>query len=91
MKSLVTAALVVLLTLAAGCSLFHRHKGNQPAPLPPARAVETEYRARWMQKRVGELLASGAAKTDAEAQTMAADEFARLYPFISPPPGKPGR
>ncbi len=91
MKSLVTAALVVLLTLAAGCSLFHRHKGKQPPPLPPARAVEAEFRGRWMQKRVAELLASGAAQTDADAQTMAADEFARLYPFVGAPPAKPGR
>lgn len=91
MKSLVTAALLLLLVFAAGCSLFHHGKRSQASTLPPARSVEVEYRNRWMQKRVGELLASGAAKTDAEAQQMAADEFAKLYPFIATPTGKPGR
>ncbi len=91
MKSAVTAALIVLLALSAGCSLFRHGKRNQAPVLPPARAVESEYRSRWMQKRAGELLASGAARTDAEAQTMAADEFAKLYPFIGTPTNQPGR
>ncbi len=91
MKSLAAAALIFLLTLAAGCSLFHHHRRSQAPTLPPARTVETEYRSRWIQRRVGELLGSGTAKTDAEAQTMAADEFARLYPFIGATGGKPGR
>jgi len=91
MKSLFTAALVVLLMFAAGCSLLHLGRRHRAPALPPAHAVETEYRGRWMQKRVGELLASGAAKTDAEAQTMAADEFAKLYPFVGPATAKPGR
>ena len=89
MKSLVSAALVLLLTFAAGCNLF-RHSKKKPAPeLPPAVAVETEFRSRWMQKRVGELLGSGAAKTDAQAQALAATEFAKLYPFIGSTASKP--
>ncbi len=88
MKSLFAAVLVCLLTLAAGCSLFRHSKRNRAPDLPPAVAVETEYRDRWVQKRAGELLASGAAKTDTEAQTMAAAEFARQYPFIGTAAGQ---
>jgi len=91
MKSAVTAALLLLLTLAAGCSLFHHSKRSQAPTLHPASAVEADFRGRWTQKRAGELLASGAAKTDAEAQAMAANEFAKLYPYIGAPAAKPGR
>ena len=88
MKSLATIFLVSLLALTTGCSLFHRHR--RAPELPPARAVESEFRARWIQKRVGELTASGAAKTDAEAQATAAEEFAKQYPYIEPGTTKPG-
>jgi hypothetical protein len=88
MKSLFAAVLVCLLTLAAGCSLFRHSKRSRAPDLPPAVAVETEYRDRWTQKRAGELLASGAAKTDAEAQAMAAAEFARQYPSIGTASGQ---
>ncbi len=89
MKSAVTAALLLLLTLSAGCSLFHHGRRSQASIQHPASAVEADFRNRWMQKRTGELLASGAAKADADAQ--AAAEFAKLYPFIGAPAPKSGR
>jgi hypothetical protein len=82
MKSLVPAALVLTLIFTAGCNLFRHHHKNRAPELPPATAVEAEFRDRWMQKRVPELLNSGDARTEAEARTMAAAEFARRFPFI---------
>lgn len=84
MKNLVPATLVLALTLATGCSLFHsKNKKPGPPELPPAAGIEAEFRDRWMNKRVHELLGSGAAKTDDEAKQMAATEFAKLYPFAN--------
>ncbi len=83
MKSSVAALLVLFAALTAGCRLLHWHR--KAAELPPARSVEVEFRTRWIQKRVGELMSSGAAKTEAEAQETAAQEFAKQYPFVRPP------
>ena len=84
MKTSVPAVLVLALTLATGCSLFHsKSKKASPPELPPAAGIEAEFRDRWMNKRVHELLVSGAAKTDDEARQMAANEFAKLYPFVN--------
>jgi hypothetical protein len=84
MKTPVPAVLVLALTLATGCSLFHsKSKMAGPPELPPAAGIEAEFRDRWMSKRVHELLVSGAAKTDDEAKQMAANEFAKLYTFVN--------
>jgi outer membrane lipopolysaccharide assembly protein LptE/RlpB len=84
MKTPVPAVLVLALALATGCSLFHsRDKKAAPPELPPAAGIEAEFRDRWMNKRVHDLLASGAAKTDDEAKQMAANEFAKLYPYVN--------
>jgi hypothetical protein len=84
MKNSVPAVLIVALTLTIGCSLFHsKSKPARPPELPPAAGIEAEFRDRWMAKRVHELLTSGAAKTDDEAKQMAANEFAKLYPFVN--------
>ena len=86
MKTPVPAVLVLALALATGCSLFHaKSKKAGPPELPPAAGIEAEFHARWMNKRVHELLASGAARTDDEAKQMAANEFAKLYTFVNPP------
>ena len=78
------APAVLVLALATGCSLFHSSgKKAGPPELPPAAGIEAEFQDRWMNKRVHDLLASGAAKTDDEAKQMAANEFAKLYPFIN--------
>jgi hypothetical protein len=92
MKTPVSAVLVLALVLAAGCSLFHsKSKKAGPPELPPAAAIEAEFHDRWMNKRVHELLASGAARTDDEAKQMAASEFAKLYSFVTPPNSDPSR
>ena len=89
MKYFVPAALVLTLTLATGCFYFHR-KGmketKDAAPeLPPAAAIQADYRARWVDRRIHELLAAGTVKTEDEARAMAAVEFAKENPFINPP------
>jgi hypothetical protein len=78
------APAVLVLALATGCSLFHSSgKKAGPPELPPAAGIEAEFQDRWMNKRVHDLLASGAAKTDDEAKQMAANEFAKLYPYVN--------
>lgn len=85
MKHLVPAALALLLALAAGCSLLHHRdkKAGQPE-LPPSAGIEAEFRDRWMNKRVHELLVAGTAATEAEAKQTAAAEFAKQYPYLIP-------
>jgi hypothetical protein len=85
MKRLFPAALALLLALASGCSLLHHKdkKARQPE-LPPSAGIEAEFRDRWMNKRVHELLAAGAAATEDQARQMAAAEFATQYPYLIP-------
>jgi outer membrane lipopolysaccharide assembly protein LptE/RlpB len=92
MKYFAPAALVLTLTLATGCGLFHKKDKRAVTPeLPPATAIQAEYRDRWVERRTHELLAAGTAKTDDEARAMAASEFAKQNPFISPPATPVGR
>jgi hypothetical protein len=92
MKHLVRTVFVLMLVLAAGCGLFRSKdkKVSQPE-LPPVAGIEAEFRSRWMDQRVHQLLTSGAAKTEAEARQTAAAEFARSYPFIAAPKGEAAR
>ena len=92
MKPLVRTVLVFLLVLAAGCGLFRSKdkKASQPE-LPPVAGIEAEFRERWLDQRVHQLLTSGAAKTEAEARQTAAAEFAKSYPFIATPKGETAR
>jgi hypothetical protein len=48
----------VVLASAPGCHFFHRSKKPKPNP-NIAEDVETNFKARWMEKRVGELTAAG--------------------------------
>jgi hypothetical protein len=91
MKNLVPAALVLTLSLATGCSLFHsKNKNPGPPELPPAAGIEAEFRDRWMNKRIHDLLASGAAKTDDEAKQLAAAEYVKQYPYVGNANGPAG-
>lgn len=92
MKYFAPTTLVLALLLATGCFYFHR-KGTKDATagpavpeLPPALAIQADYRDRWVDRRVHELLAAGTVKTEDEARVMATAEFAKQNPFINPPP-----
>ena len=85
MKSSVPVLLLAL-ALTSGCSLLpFKSKKTAPVVLQPAAAVQAEFHDRWMEKRVHEMLASGSAKTEDEARTMAEAEFAKQYPFVKVP------
>ena len=91
MKNLVPATLVLALTLTTGCSLFHsKNKKPNPPELPPAAGIEAEFRDRWMNKRVHDLLVSGVVKTEDEAKQMAAAEYVKQYPYVSNANGPAG-
>ena len=92
MKYFVPAILLLALTLATGCGLFHKKPKKSTVPeLPPAAAIQADYRDRWVDRRAHELLAAGTAKTEDEARAMAAAEFAKQNPFINPPAPRTGR
>jgi hypothetical protein len=85
MKSSVPV-LLLMLALSSGCSLLHfKSKKAAPPELPPAAGVQAEFHDRWMDKRLHELLASGTAKTEQEAQAMAETEFAKQFPYVKVP------
>jgi hypothetical protein len=88
MRRLLPAALVLTLALAAGCNLFHHKKAVAPE-LPPAAGIEIEFRDRWIDRRVHDLMATNATMTDSEARQQAAAEFAKQYPYVSAPAAKP--
>ena len=90
MRLPVPAALVLTLVLATGCSLFHHRKPVQPE-LPPAAGIQVEFRDRWIDRRAHELMTANAALTQADANQMAATEFAKQYPYVSAPDAKTGR
>jgi hypothetical protein len=81
------AAIVV-----AGCSLlpFKKHP-PKPPEAPPAAAIQEEYRSRWIEKRVHELMAATPGTTDAEARRIANGEFSKQHPYITPTDGASAR
>jgi hypothetical protein len=89
MRLPVPATLVLTLVLTAGCSLIHHKKAAAPE-LPPAVGIQVEFRDRWVDRRAHELMAANAAMTQAEANHMAAAEFAKQYPYVSAPPPQAG-
>ena len=83
--------LLLALALASGCSLFpSKSKKAGPKELPPAAEIEAEFRDRWIDRRAHDLLVAGNAKTEQEARTMAASEFAKQFPFIRASAAKSG-
>jgi hypothetical protein len=87
MKSLGPILFAICLVAATGCRLLH-HKGKQTAApeLPPATAVQVEYRDRWVDRRIHELMGSGAVKSEEEARAVAIQEFSKQHPYIDPIP-----
>ena len=84
--------LLLALALASGCSLFpSKSKKAGPKELPPAAEIEAEFRDRWIDRRAHDLLVAGNAKTEQEARTMAASEFAKQFPFIRSSAARSGR
>jgi hypothetical protein len=90
MKRLLPAALLLPFALAAGCNLFHHRKAAAPE-LPPAAGIEAEFRTRWIDRRVHDLLATNATMTEAEARQLATAEFAKQYPYVAAPAAATGR
>lgn len=86
MKSVVLAALALLLLSASGCALF-RHKKHRQPELPPAVGIQTEFRSRWVNQRVHDLMNAKPAPTEAEARRQAEAEFAKQYPYVKIPAG----
>jgi len=88
-KRLLPAVLLGALVITAGCHLFHHQKA---APeLPPAAGVESEFRDRWIDKRVHDLTAANPNLTEADARQTADAEFAKQFPYVSLPAPKPAR
>jgi len=89
-KRLLPAVLLGALVLTAGCHLFH-HREKAAPELPPAAGVESEFRDRWIERRVHDLTAANPNLTEAEARQTAAAEFAKQFPYVSLPAPKPAR
>jgi hypothetical protein len=86
------SVLLLVLALASGCSLFaHKSKKAGPKELPPAAEIEAEFRDRWIDRQIHELLLAHSAKTEDEARAMASAEFVKQYPFIRPSMAKNSR
>ncbi len=67
--------------LVAGCTIFHHKKAAPPEP-PPSAGIETEFRDRWVDRRMHELMTANPALSEADARTAAAAEFAKQYPYL---------
>lgn len=70
------ASLALLILSGAGC-FWRKSKPNPPI----ATEVEEGFKERWVAKRVGELIASGAAPNGLEARRMALQEFKEKYEY----------
>ena len=81
MRPFVLVVLASMLAFAPGCVLL-RHKKKSAPVLPPAAAIESEFRSRWIDHRAHELKTAKPATTDADARRQAAAEFAAQYPDL---------
>ena len=81
MKIPVLAALAFAVVLAAGCSIFH-HKKNSAPEVPPSAGIEADFRDRWINQRVHDLLAANPALPEADARATATAAFAKQYPYL---------
>lgn len=89
-KRLLPAVLFGALVITAGCHLFH-HRQKAAPELPPAAGVESEFRDRWIDRRVHDLTAANPNLTEADARQTAEAEFAKQFPYVSLPAPKPAR
>lgn len=87
MKPFVIAVLAVTFASASGCALF-RHKKHGRPQLPPAAGIEAQFRGRWIDQRVHDLMTAKPPPSEAEARKKAEAEFAKQYPYVDIP--KPG-
>jgi hypothetical protein len=81
MKTSCRAALLLLLVPAAGCSLLH-HKTKAAPEAPPSAGIEADFRDRWIDKRVHELMTATPPMAEADAHKAAEAEFAKQYPYL---------
>jgi hypothetical protein len=86
MKHLLLACLAAMVLLSApGCHWLRKSKKPKESPAI-ATDVEADFRQRWVDHRVAELIASGTDSTTANEQ--AAREFQERYPYIREPKKK---
>jgi hypothetical protein len=76
----------LVLSLSAGCSFSHKNKKPKENPAI-ASEVEAEFRQRWLDRRVTELVGKGTDASTAKAQAEA--EFHERYPYVKDAPKKP--
>ena len=78
-KYLLRATVVAVLTLSAGCAFSKKKPTRTTENSAIASDVEETFRKRWLDKRIGELVAQG---TAAEvARTQADGEFREKFGF----------
>lgn len=79
-KALTFTVLLVLAAVSSGCTLFK--KSDRPKESSAiASDVEETFRRRWMDQRIGQIVAQGATPEAARAQ--AESEFREKYSFAS--------
>jgi hypothetical protein len=80
MKRLAPIACLALLLAGTGCHLFSKKEPATPKEKPDiASQVEADFMQRWIDKRTGELVASGS--TPAAAHDRAVAEFRTQYSY----------
>ena len=81
-SSLSIFLLTLLVVFSTGCNLFRKNKKPKENPNIAAQ-VETDFRERWVDRRVEELGGTGVDAATARAQAL--NEFQERYPYIRPP------
>lgn len=77
-KALTFTVLLVLAAVSSGCTLFK--KSDRPKESSAiASDVEETFRRRWLEQRIGQIVAQGA--TPEAARTQAENEFREKYSF----------
>jgi hypothetical protein len=77
--SLLVSLAVLLVSSSTGCNFFKKNKKPKENPAI-ASEVEGEFRQRWIDRRVTELVGTG---NDAlTARSKAEEEFRQRYPYI---------
>ena len=81
-KPLFLCTLAAAVALTSGCGMFSKKNPRAKESSAIASEVEESFRKRWMDKRVGELTATG--QTADAARTQADAEFRERYAFAQP-------